>query len=289
MSILIKIGIIGINEGNGHPYSFSAIINGFNEEEFKKSNWLNIYNYLKERDKSDFGICNAKVTHIWTQDRKESEKIAKATFIENVVDNFEDMRDEVDAVMILRDDYETHLKFAKPFLEAGKFVFIDKPLSLDISELKYFKPFLQSNKLMSCSGIRYAIELDKIKNKKEDFKFIRATCIKDWDKYAIHMLDGVFSIVDWKVKNVLHYRNLYILECENDKIIEICMLGNYHYPILKFEFFGDDYYQIEIKDYFIAFKRLLSHFLDIIKNKRRDCAKSIELMNILIKGLNAKL
>ena len=173
-------------------------------------------------------------------------------------------------------------------MEAGKYVFIDKPLSLDKKELEYFKEYIENKKLFSASGIRYTIELDEIKNKKEDFKFIRATCIKNWDKYGIHMLDGVFSVVDWKVKNVLHYKNLYILECENNKIIEICMLGNYHYPIFKFEFFGNNYYQIEIKDYFIAFKRLLSHFLDMIKNKRQDCTKSIELMNILIEGLNAK-
>lgn len=285
---MIKLGIIGISEGNGHPYSFSAIINGYNDEFMSKSGWNNIYNYLRKRDKTDFKIDGVKVTHIWTQNIKESEKIAKCCYIENIVDNFEDMMDEVDGIIIARDDYEKHLYFAKLFLEAGKYVFIDKPLSLDKKELEYFKEYIENKKLFSASGIRYAIELDEIKSKKEDFKFIRATCIKNWDKYGIHMLDGVFSVVDWKVKNVLHYKNLYILECENNKIIEICMLGNYHYPIFKFEFFGNNYYQIEIKDYFIAFKRLLSHFLDMIKNKRQDCTKSIELMNILIEGLNAK-
>ena len=32
------------------------------------------------------GIPNAKVTHIWTQDREKSEDVAKASLIENVVD-----------------------------------------------------------------------------------------------------------------------------------------------------------------------------------------------------------
>lgn len=27
---MVKIGIIGINKSNGHPYSYSSIINGFN-------------------------------------------------------------------------------------------------------------------------------------------------------------------------------------------------------------------------------------------------------------------
>lgn len=285
---MIKIGIIGINEGNGHPYSFSAIINGFNEEEFKKSKWVNIYNYLKERDKTDFGICDVKVTHIWTQDRKESEKIAKATFIENIVDNFEDMIEEIDAVMILRDDYKTHLKFAKPFLEVGKFVFIDKPLSLDSKDLEYFKPFIENRKLFSASGIKYARELDFIKTKNEDFKFIRATCVKDWDRYGIHMLDGVFSVVDWKVKEVKRIQNNYFLICEDDKLIEICMLGKYHLPIFKVEFFGENYYQTEIKDYFTAFKRLIKNFINMIKYQNINTVKTLKLMDIVIKGLNAK-
>jgi len=280
---LIKIGVIGINEGNGHPYSFSAIINGYNDKYMKESGWSNIYNYLKERDKSDFGICNVKVTHIWTQDRKESEKIAKSTFIENVVDNFEDMIDEVDAVMILRDDYETHLKFSKPFLEAGKFVFIDKPLSLDYEELEYFKPFIKNKKLFSASGIKYARELDFLRVKNEDFHFVRATCIKNWNKYGIHMLDGIFSIVDWKVREVKRVQNNYFLICENEKLIEICMLGKYQLPIFKFEFFGEDYYQVEINDYFTAFKRLIQHFIFMI-NGKEESLKSIELMNILIEG-----
>ena len=43
---------------------------------------------------------------------------------------------KVDAVIIARDDYETHFPMSQPFLEAGLPVFVDKPLSLEISELR---------------------------------------------------------------------------------------------------------------------------------------------------------
>ena len=29
---MLRLGIIGISEGNGHPYSWSAIFNGYNHE-----------------------------------------------------------------------------------------------------------------------------------------------------------------------------------------------------------------------------------------------------------------
>ena len=31
-----KIGVIGINDGNGHPYSFSAMFNGFDNDYLHK-------------------------------------------------------------------------------------------------------------------------------------------------------------------------------------------------------------------------------------------------------------
>lgn len=47
----IKIGIIGFNEGNGHPYSFSAIINGYKKIYFKKIGYKNILKYLENKKK----------------------------------------------------------------------------------------------------------------------------------------------------------------------------------------------------------------------------------------------
>ena len=41
---MVKLGIIGFSKGNGHPFSFSSILNGFNEDEYKKTEWLGILN-----------------------------------------------------------------------------------------------------------------------------------------------------------------------------------------------------------------------------------------------------
>ena len=112
----IKLGIIGTNEGNGHPFSFSAIINGFDHEGMKNSGWDVIYNYLKVRDASEFGFDNVKVTHAWTQDPDQTQKLARASRIPNTVVTIEDMLNEVDGVIIARDDYETHYPLAKTYL-----------------------------------------------------------------------------------------------------------------------------------------------------------------------------
>jgi len=293
---MIKIGIIGTSEGNGHPYSFSAIINGYDDKNMSMSGWNNIYMYLKERDFSDFGISDAKVTHVWTQNLDESIKIAKASKIHNVVDNYEDMIKDVNAIIIARDDYESHIKIAKPFLDAGKYVFIDKPLSLDINDLIYFKPFLESGQLASCSGIKYAPELDKIRRDINEFgkiKLIRATTVKSWEKYAIHMLDGIFSVVPFNVKSV-QYNNSnhesFTLYNYDDSIIQIDALGSSE-PILRIEFFSDiKYYRADTLDAFPSFKRLLSNFIFRVERGLVDNSSilTINLMKVLIAGKMAQ-
>ena len=106
---MLKLGIIGMSEGNGHPYSWSAIINGdFNRKEMDKCGYAGIPIYL-EANRDTLGIDDVRVTHVWTQDRKISEHIAKASMIERVVDKADEMICDIDAVLLARDDPENHV------------------------------------------------------------------------------------------------------------------------------------------------------------------------------------
>ena len=134
----IKLGIIGLSEGNGHPYSWSAIFNGYNEEEMAKCPFPVIPEYLsKQNYPEDFLGELAEVTHIWTQDISVSNSVARAAKIEYVVKKMEDMIGHVDAILLSRDDAENHVEMAQPFLEAGLPIFIDKPFALSLSEANY--------------------------------------------------------------------------------------------------------------------------------------------------------
>ena len=83
----IKLGIIGMSEGNGHPYSWSAICNGFESNYMQECPFPVIPEYLSKEKYPDNFIKDAEVTHIWTQKREYSEHIAKAAKISNIVDN----------------------------------------------------------------------------------------------------------------------------------------------------------------------------------------------------------
>ncbi|MEN8251827.1 MAG: Gfo/Idh/MocA family oxidoreductase, partial [Bacteroidota bacterium] len=149
---ILKLGIIGMSEGNGHPYSWSAIINGdFNREEMNNCGFAGIPIYL-EANSDTLGINDVQVTHVWTQDKNLSTHIAKASGIRNVVDSMEDMIGEVDAVLLARDDPENHVKMARPFLDADIPVFIDKPLAITKEDLEYFKQQNELGKLLMSSS-----------------------------------------------------------------------------------------------------------------------------------------
>lgn len=264
-----KVGLMGFSEGNGHPFSFSAIVNGFNKSKFKNVGWDIIYNYLTQKDSTDFGIPGLNIDFIWTQDIKLSENIAAACNITNVCVTQKEMLNQVDALIIARDDWQSHFELALPFLEAEIPVFIDKPLSLDIKQLKKFKPYLVKGQLMSCAALRYAVEFDKFREDciRETPIFINGCILMDWERYGVHLLDGIFSAIPFDVKSVFSTGDRIrttILRCNDDRVITLNCLGSTAKTFNISTFSSSSKASYEVDDNFSAFKRTLSNFHKMI-------------------------
>ena len=106
----LKLGMLGSSENNGHPYSWSAIINGYNKQAMSKCPFQAIPDYLAKHKFPEEQLQNATVTHVWTQDYENSKLISKASKIDNIVSQRSDMIGHVDAILLARDDYNMHLK-----------------------------------------------------------------------------------------------------------------------------------------------------------------------------------
>jgi predicted dehydrogenase len=197
---MIRYGVIGMSPGNAHPYSWSCIINGvFDGDEITSAGYPAVAAYL-QANRDTLGIPDAQVTHVWTQDANISSSIAKTARITHIVANPEDMIPDVDAVLLTRDDPENHVVMARPFIEAGIPVFIDKPLAATIADLEYFAAQATAGKfIMSCSSQRYANEIKIVKQDIAalgNLELITAVGKKDWIKYGVHLLEGIFSLLD---------------------------------------------------------------------------------------------
>lgn len=264
--------MIGYNSENGHPYSFSAIVNGYDKNFMKKSRYPQIYNYLENRKKADFDIQEVEITHLWTPFYEISEEISKCCLIKNIVSNYEEMSQYVDGIIIARDDVESHLPISKYFLEKNIPVFIDKPLCSTIDELKFFIPYLQSGMLMSCSGLRYLPKLLSLSNDNEfksDILSSSSISFKDWKKYGIHVIEAVFPVmgfeIDW-VQNIGEdVNNIVRIQYKSNKHSLIQLNENSSFELSTVFLNKKNNIQINYNDNFSCFKKLIKEFIKQIK------------------------
>lgn len=288
----MKIGMIGLSEGNGHPFSFSSIINGYSDSGMRRSGWAGIYAYLKKRKAAEFGFPGVSVTHAWTQDKAITRRLCEASRIPHAVNRATDMIKDVDAVILARDDYEKHWRMAEPFLKAGLPVFIDKPLSLKTLEIKKFTPFLKKGQLMSCSSMRYAVELENFKKNSSSYGkliLVRGAVLNSWEKYGIHLLEGIFSAVRVKPSSVTALEAQHesvVINTQGGPLIQIDTLGN-KARAFNIEFYGEKQNSSHvISDNFSMFKKTIAEFIRLVKTGKPviEASETLELMRILAAG-----
>lgn len=291
----IRLGVIGMSEGNGHPYSWSAICNGYDSEAMCACPFPVIPSYLDEQDWPSARLQGVKVTHIWTQEKSVSQHIAKASLIDQVVDDLEDLIGEVDAILLARDDADRHVEMAVPFLKAGIPVYIDKPLATSMADAKAMIDAKQyEGQLFTCSSLRYANELQLSDREWDEIGillWVEASISKNWDTYAIHLLEAIVAQCDNR-GNFIEVKSSYkngikhsLVEWEN--LLAYLKLTGEHQSQIDFLYKGDKGQVRKVfKDSFSSFKRSLESFIDQIKTRINQIPveETLELVKILESG-----
>jgi hypothetical protein len=297
----LRLGIIGVSDGNGHPYSWSAIFNGYDHAEMEKCPFPVIPDYLnKQKFPEDFLVDLAEVTHIWTQDIDESNRIARASKIPTVVEQVTDMVDQVDAVLLARDDAENHLHYAKPILEAGIPVYIDKPLAHSVKQAKHlFELQTYDAQIFSCSALRYAKEFTEIKGieKIGSIRLINAFIPKSWEKYGIHIIEPVVALINKLGDSIIpdkeglvtgKHTNHLTLKTKSGTVLTFNTLGDTQVAI-SIELIGEQgRLNLNFKDTFYAFRESLRAFVKQVKEQKNQIERSetLQVVNIIELGLN---
>jgi len=82
-----------------------------------------------------------------------------------LVDAPEDLIGKIDAVMVEFQSGIVHLEYARPFLEAGLPVFVDKPFTCSVADARALAELAEANDvpLFSSSSLRYALEIQQLK------------------------------------------------------------------------------------------------------------------------------
>jgi hypothetical protein len=284
----LRIGIIGLSEGNGHPYSWSAIFNGYDKEKMSQCGFPVIPEYLSRQSFPEDCLPDARVTHVWTQDPGLSRQVAEAGLIETVVDNYEDMIGEVDAVLLARDDAENHHEMAAPFIKAGLPIYIDKPVALSVAEAERIYALQRfDNQIFTCSALAFAHEFtlnDSERRSLGQMRKVLAQIPNSWEKYAVHIVEPVLHLIgeQGKIDRITGKS-----EGEHHTVtvmwqsgLETCFRTTGGDPVdLRIDLEGDkESKSLQFGDTFAAFKAALGHFAAVVR-----CEKEVIPRDLTIK------
>jgi len=297
---MIRIGIIGMSEGNAHPYSWSSIINGrFDGNEISRLGYPAVTAYL-EANRDTLGIPDATVTHVWCQERTLAESIAHSSGIASVVAQLDEMVGQVDAVILGRDDPENHVAMAKPFIEAKIPVFIDKPLAYSREDLEWFADQVRNGRfIMSCSSMRYANECRVAKQELSSLgsiELITAVGKKDWKKYGIHLLEAIFAVMqDLKPLSVQHIGELdrEIVHVQTADGPDIMLhLFNSISGTFQVSFFGTNHWKlVDIRNSYSMFRDNMIEFVRSVREgkPRLRFEDTYQLINVILAANESRL
>ena len=299
----IRIGMVGFTEGNAHPFSWSAMINGSYDadlmKEYCKTLYPTIPQYLAKQPAHTLGIPGAKVTHICFTGyvgREDAEICAKINGIDNVVDTPEEMIGQVDAVIIATDIGDEHVDRCRPFVEAGIPMFIDKPLVNREEDLQVFCNWRKAGaKFISSSSLRYTKELEPLYANHYELGKLQYICSpmgKYYETYGIHALERMYPLLGpgfvsvrntgTKEKTVVHIKHesgcdVHIIQ---GKIAGVGMmiLGDQAGTMVRS---ADSYY---------SFKKQMDVFVNWLRTGKEPFpfSETVELMKLVIGGLRSR-
>lgn len=299
----IRLGMLGMTEGNAHPFSWSAMINGYDKDEmFRWTHELypTIPDYLGKQPPETLGIPGVQVTHICFtgyEQREMAENCARATFIPHVVDRPEEMIGHVDAVICATDIGAEHVQRCKPFIDAGLPIFIDKPLTDNEEDLKTIVKWYDGGaKICSSSSLRYNKNLEPYYENHYElgrFRHICSPMAKKWETYGMHAVEAMFPLLgqgfEWVQNTGTCEKPMVHLYHSSGCDVDIPMGYSFASTgLTMMAEFGARV--IQGGDSFYSFKKQLDMFVQFLRTGKADhpFEDTVEMAKIIIAGIRSR-
>ena len=274
----LRLGVIGTSAGNGHPYSWSAIFNGYEPKEMAECGFPAIPVYLSRQNFPEDQIPDATVTHVWTQSYEESKKIATACRVPVISRRPEELIGEIDAILLARDDVETDERnsLIELYLKAGVPLFVDKPLALSqLAALRYLEKVAFPWQLFSASALGFAPELSEFRARitSSAVRYVQGLSPKSWNHYAVHCIEPAVSVLPPQghiAKSVVSNTdssNILTLQWESGLQATFATVSNCTTRVSLAIYFDDGPVSVCFLDTFGAFRNTLKAFVEQVKTK----------------------
>ena len=252
--------------------------------------------YMGKQPLESVRVPGARVTHIWTDDPADAPKVAAASLIEHVVSRPKDVIGQVDAVIIATDDGTDHVRRARPFIEAGLPVFIDKPMATTMADLRQFLAWHQAGHVvLSTSGMRYAPEMRADFSSLGDLRWITSFTCKTWERYGIHALEAVSPLLGLGFLSVQAQSDAGgdVMHITHQRGVRLT-IGALHDAYGSFgavHLYGTKAdLALKLTDTYHAFRGQLVAFIDMLRTGKPPMhfAETVEMMAVIIAGIRSR-
>ena len=280
-----EFAIIGINKGNGHPYSFSAIVNGFNKKLLNKYCEFNVIKkYLVGKNLPNSKFKKYKIKYIYTPNINISKKIAKSCNIERPIKNLDDLPQNISGIILARDDFKYNESVINFCTKRKISLFVDKQISKNrIFLLKNKLKLFNYGKIYGGSGLSFCDEFLKFKkeHKKKKLKISKIICISKgkWINYGQHLLDPIYDILKFdkntfkqKIKNL----NTIILKGKISNVDCEFKFKQNNYSNIKIDFYTNlGKKSVKFSNPYEAFSRMLINYFKKFDKRNKNNLKKI--------------
>ena len=297
----IRLAMLGMVDGNGHPFSWSAIVNGdYDKPLMSTCGYPAISAYLDPQPPGNLGIKGARVTHVWCEEPAHSQAVADAAHIPNVVNQPEEVIGHVDAAIIATDIGSEHVDRARPFIEAGLPLFIDKPLTDNCVDLQHFKAWHEQGRhFLSTSCMRYAREFEELKTRMPEVGEVRIITVmmaKSWERYGIHAIEAVYPLLpaggyQWVVNTGDEDSNFVHLHHRSGVEVLLVTVADLFGAFGRVQVAGTEgTIDASFSDTFYAFKHQLAVFVSYLKTGEYPFpfSQTCEQIAIVIAGIQSR-
>jgi hypothetical protein len=288
-----RIGIIDSSAGNGHMFSFTAAINGYEKMLLETCPFPVIRNYLVNYELPLNKLSRiAKVVNVWMPEIELAKKVASFGRINQVCESWKSVVEESDAVIITNDDptEERAIKIAYA-LTSGKPVFVDKVLSLDRNELEQIlKMQRYPGQLFAGSGVSYSPDFENV-TIPGDCTHVNFEVPKSWRLYAVHALDLAFKVLgdsylqSEAIANGTDHSGTWVtLKIKDGPIVRITASEKDSTPISILIQSPMKSQRYVLNDPLLGFAGMLEHWLNVQKREfsmeHRRYIKQIEILGV---------
>lgn len=281
---MIRVGLVGTN--TSHANAFAGLLNGV--------------------DGKPPQVGGAKVVSVWGSDSPglggrltPGSEIAEQFGIDTVVDSPADMLGSIDAVLVV-DDVDgggLHGTLARPFLEAGLPTYIDKPMTLEVSEaVELFDLAEQHNApLLSVSALRFARELPDITDQDlGKLSSVVSVGPGSWYNYGVHAVEVAVAIVGsgatWLHRHAFADRDVAVIGYDEGPSVVIETLRDAAYNFHAIAYGASGFAQAHIADFDGFYGGTMEAVVQMVQTGTSPVTRqeTLEVLAILTAGERSK-